>query len=356
MDVSSLEARAREVLDHAAYDYFAGGADDEVTLRDNEHAWGRIRLLPRVLRDVTSVSTTRELLGESIGAPILVAPMAFQRLAHSDGEIAMAQAAAAAGIPMVVSTMSTITLEDIAAAVPGGLRWFQFYVHKDRDLSRRLLERAVASGCSAVVLTVDLAVVGRRRRDEANRFELPGHLTAANLEKSLESSGGSALSEYSDHAFEQALTPELLEWIAGLSELPLLVKGVLHPDDAVAAVDAGAAGVIVSNHGGRQLDGAIATADALAPVVEAVAGRVPVLVDGGIRSGTDVVKAIALGADAVLVGRPALWGLALGGADGVAAVLGELTDELVRAMTLCGVRSLEEIDRSLLAAGSSPEL
>ena len=349
MDVGSLEARALEVLDRAAYDYFAGGADDEVTLRDNEQAWRRIRLLPRVMRDVSSVTTARELLGTSTAAPMLVAPMAFQRMAHPEGEIAMAKAAAAAGIPMVISTMSTTTLEDVAVAVPDGIHWFQFYVHKDRDLSRRLLERAVASGCTAVVLTVDLAVVGRRRRDEANRFELPGHLTAANLEKSLESSGGSALSEYSNHAFEQAITPALLEWVAGLSELPLLVKGVLHPDDASAAIDVGAAGVIVSNHGGRQLDGAVATADALGPVVEAVAGRVPVLVDGGIRGGTDVVKAMALGADAVLVGRPALWGLALGGAVGAAAVLQELIDELARAMTLCGVTTLAEIDRSLLA-------
>jgi len=348
VDATALEARAREVLDHAAYEYYAGGADDEITLRDNVEAWGRVRLLPRVLRDVTSVSPAIDLLGSQLTAPMLVAPMAFQRMAHPEGEIAMARASAAVGIPMVVSTMSTTTLEDIAAAVPDGERWFQFYLHKDRDLSRRLLERAVASGCSAVVLTVDVPVVGRRRRDEANQFGLPGHLTVANLEESLESAGGSALSEYSDHAFEQALTPSLLEWIAGHTELPLLVKGVLHPADAVTAVDAGAAGVIVSNHGGRQLDGAIATGDALAPVADAVAGRVPVLVDGGVRGGSDILKAMALGADAVLIGRLALWGLAVGGAGGVEGVLRELFDEFVRAMTLCGVRTVDEIDRSLL--------
>ena len=348
MDAVALEVRAREALDHAAYEYYAGGADDEVTLRDNVEAWRRIRLLPRVMRDVTSVDPSVELMGSLLAAPLLVAPMALQRMAHDDGEIGMARATAAAGIPMVISTMATVTLEDIASAVPDAMRWFQFYVHKDRDLSRRLLDRAVATGCSAVVLTVDLPVVGRRRRDEANRFELPGHLHAANLERSLESSGGSALSEYSDHAFEQALTPSLLEWVAGLSDLPLLVKGVLHPDDAAAAVDAGVAGVIVSNHGGRQLDGAVATADALGGVVDAVAGRVPVLVDGGIRSGSDMLRALALGADAVLVGRPVLWGLAVGGADGAGEVLGELIDELVRAMTLCGVTAVTEIDRSLV--------
>lgn len=349
MDAAALEARARELLDHAAFEYYAGGADDEVTLRDNVEAWRRVRLIPRVLRDVSSVSPVTNLLGSEIAAPLLIAPMAFQRMAHPDGEIAMARAAAAMRIPMVVSTMSTTTLEDIAAAVPDGDRWFQLYVHKDRDLSRRLLDRAVASGCSAVVLTVDVPVVGRRRRDEINQFGLPDHLTVANLDESLESAGGSALSEYSDHAFEQALTPSLLDWIAGLTDLPLLVKGVLHPGDAVAAVGAGAAGVIVSNHGGRQLDGSIATADALAAVVDAVAGRVPTLVDGGVRGGSDIVKALALGADAVLIGRPALWGLAIGGAEGAGDVVRELVDELVRAMTLCGVTSVGEIDRSLLA-------
>ncbi|HSM01812.1 MAG TPA: alpha-hydroxy acid oxidase [Acidimicrobiia bacterium] len=349
MDAVALEARARELLDRAAFEYYAGGADDEVTLRDNVEAWHRARLMPRVLRDVTSVSPATELLGSQLAAPLLIAPMAFQRMAHPDGEIAMAHAAAAAGIPMVVSTMSTTTLEDIASAVPDGVRWFQFYVHKDRGLSERLVQRAVASGCSAVVLTLDVPVVGRRRRDEVNRFGLPDHLTVANLEESLESAGGSALSEYSDHAFEQALTPSLLEWIAGLTDLPLLVKGVLHPDDAVAAVDAGAAGVIVSNHGGRQLDGAIATADALAPIADAIGHRVPVLVDGGLRGGSDILKALALGADAVLIGRPALWGLTIGGADGAEGVMRELIEELVRAMTLCGVASPGEIDRSLIA-------
>jgi 4-hydroxymandelate oxidase len=301
-----------------------------------------------VLRDVSSVSTAHDLLGVRIAAPILVAPMAFQRLAHPDGERAMARAAAHSGIPMVVSTMSTVTLEEVAAAAPESVRWFQFYVHRDRDLSRRLLERAEVSGCAAVVLTVDLPVVGRRRKDEANRFALPPGMTAANLEASLLSRTGSALSEYG--AFDSSLTPDLLEWIATVTGLPLFVKGVLRADDAMLVADAGAAGIIVSNHGGRQLDGAIATADALPAIAEAVQGRVPLLVDGGIRSGVDVLRALALGASAVLVGRPFLWGLAVEGEAGVEAVFTELRDELARAMALCGSRTIGEIDRSLVVA------
>jgi 4-hydroxymandelate oxidase len=301
------------------------------------------------MRDLSSVSTGLVLFGNPLAAPLLIAPMAFQRMAHPDGEVATARAAAAAGIPIVISTMSTVTLEDIAAESGPSQRWFQFYLHRDRGLSRRLLERAEASGCSAVVLTVDLPVVGRRRRDEANRFHLPEGLAVANLEASLERGGGSALSEYSDAAFEPSLTPDLLEWIAGVTHLPLLVKGVLHPDDAVMAADAGAAGVIVSNHGGRQLDGAIASADALPAIADRLAGRVPVLVDGGIRSGTDIVKALAMGATAVLIGRPVLWALAVGGEQGVASLLEELTEEFTRAMMLCGAKAVGEIERSLIA-------
>lgn len=349
MDAAALETRARQVLDRAAYEYFAGGSDDEVTLRDNEASWQRLRLIPRVMRDLSSVTIEQILFGSQIAAPMLVAPMAFQRMAHPDGEVATARAAQSAGIPMVISTMATVTLEGIAAAVGDSQRWFQFYLHRDRGLSRRLLERAEGSGCTAVVLTVDVPVVGRRRRDESNQFHLPDGIAVANLEASLESGGGSALSEYSDAAFEPSLTPDLLEWIAGVTALPLLVKGVLHPDDAVAAVEAGAAGVIVSNHGGRQLDGAIASADALPAIADAIGGRVPLLVDGGIRSGTDILKALALGATAVLVGRPVLWGLAVGGEQGAAAVLEELTQELTRAMMLCGAKSIDEIDRSLIA-------
>jgi 4-hydroxymandelate oxidase len=349
MDVTALEEAAKSVLTRSAYDYYAGGADDEVTLADNEAAWRRIRFLPHVLTDVSEVSTATSVLGIPLATPVLVPPMAAQRLAHPDGELAMARAAAGAGSIMVVSTMATTTLEDVAAEVPGSPLWFQCYVHRDRGFTESLLHRAAAAGYRSVVLTVDLQVVSRRRRDERNRFELPEGLRMENVEASLKSLHGSALAEYSNVAFDPALTPDDIGWIASVTGLPVVVKGVLRADDAVRAVDAGAAGVIVSNHGGRQLDGAVASADALAPVVDAVGDRVPVLVDGGIRGGYDVLKALAIGARAVLVGRPLLWGLAVGGQAGAAAVMAELTDELRRALTLAGVTSPAAADRSLLA-------
>lgn len=349
MDVDALEARAREVLDPMAYDYYVSGADDEVTVHDNRAAWQRVRLLPRVLRDVSSVSTETTVLGTPMAAPILIAPMAAQRLAHDDGERGMARGAAVTDTVMVVSTMATTTVEDVADAAPDATRWFQLYVQRDRAFTASLLERVAASGCTAVVLTVDLPVLGRRRRDEINRFEFPDGISMANLEIGLESAGGSALAEHANAAFAAGLVPDDVGWVAEVSGLPVLVKGVLRADDSVRCVDAGAAGVVVSNHGGRQLDGAVATADALRPIVDAVAGRVPVLVDGGIRGGYDVLKAIAMGASAALVGRPFLWGLAVGGSDGVSAVMRELIEEFSRAMALCGCRSVDEIDSGLIS-------
>lgn len=349
MDVPALEARARPLIDSVAYDYFAAGSDDEVTLRDNEAAWRRIRFLPHVLRDVSSVSTTTSVLGADLATPILVAPMAAQRMAHPDGERAMARAAAATGTVMIVSTMATVAMEDVTAAAPGAPRWFQIYVHRDREMSADLVHRAAAAGYEAIVLTVDLPVLGRRRKDEINRFELPPDMRMENLAVSIESMHGSGLGEYSDAAFDPALTFEDIGWIRSLTDLPVVVKGVMRADDAAACVEAGAAAVVVSNHGGRQLDGVVASADALEPIVDAVAGRVPVLVDGGIRGGYDVAKALCLGASAVLVGRPLLWGLAVGGAEGAEAVLAELTSEAQRSMALLGVTSVDGLDRTLLA-------
>jgi 4-hydroxymandelate oxidase len=334
----------------SAYDYVAGGAEDELTLAENVTAWKRVHLLPHVLRDVSKVDHGTSLLGADMTSPILIAPMATQRLAHDEGEKAMARGAARTGTVMVVSTMATVTLEDVAAAAPGGVRWFQFYVHRDRDLSADLVHRAEAAGYDAVVLTVDVPVLSNRRREAEHHFELPDGLTVANLDTSLESTHGSGLAEYTNAAFDPALTPDDIGWIKSLVALPVLVKGVLRADDAERAVEAGADAVIVSNHGGRQLDGAVPTADALPVVVDAVGERAPVLVDGGIRSGTDVVRALALGASAVLVGRPFYWALAAGGEQGVAELLEELHTELATAMALCGVRDLGEIDSTLIAS------
>ncbi|MGH8898913.1 MAG: alpha-hydroxy acid oxidase [Egibacteraceae bacterium] len=336
-------------MSRLAYDYFVGGADDELTLADNVVAWRRLRLRPRVLRDVSKVTTSTTVLGTPVSLPALVAPMAYQRLAHDDGERAIAQGAAAAGTIMIASTFSTVCLEDVAAAAPGAARWFQLYVRRDRGWTAELVARAVAAGYRALVLTVDLPVLGLRRRDEQNRFRLPPGMTMANVGEPPPEGSGSALTAYARDELDPGLTFADVEWLRGLCDLPILVKGVLRGDDARACVDAGARGIVVSNHGGRQLDTAIATADALPEVVAAVGGDVEVLIDGGIRRGTDLVKALALGAQAALVGRPVIWGLVSGGSGGVRSVLDTLRDEFGRALALCGAPTVGAITADLLA-------
>jgi len=349
LDLENLEHRAREHLSATMYDYFAGGADDEITLADNPLAWKRIRLVPRVLRDAAEVSAATEVLGTPMAMPILVGPWAFQGLAHPGGEPATAQGAAAAGAVMVVSTVATSSLEDVSRAAAGSPLWFQFYLLRERGMTAELLRRAEAAGYRAVVMTVDkLPVPGRRRRLAADRFSLPEGTQIANFGYTVPEDQDTGPDGYLRGLLDASVTLADLEWACAESRLPLVVKGILNPQDAVAAVEAGAAGIIVSNHGGRQLDGSIATADALPAVVDAVAGRVPVLVDGGVRSGTDAVKALAIGAAAVLVVRPVIWGLVVHGAPGVEAVLKELAAEMAHAMALCGVRRVGDVDRSLV--------
>jgi 4-hydroxymandelate oxidase len=349
LDLENLEHRARERLSATMYNYFAGGADDETTLADNAAAWKRIRLVPRVLRDVSTVSIATEILGTPLSMPIMVGPWAFQGLANPEGERATALGAAAAGTGMVVSTVATTSLEEVAASAPEAPRWFQFYLLRDRGMTADLLERAAAAGYRALVMTVDkLPVSGRRRRLAADRFSLPEGTGIPNFGYVVPEGHDTGPDGYLRGLLDPSVTFADLEWACGQCRLPFLVKGIMSPDDAVAAVDAGAAGVIVSNHGGRQLDGAVSTADALPAVVDAVAGRVPVLVDGGVRSGADVVKALAAGAAAVLVVRPVIWGLVVHGAPGVEAVLKELAAEMSHAMALCGARSVADIDRALM--------
>lgn len=341
------EAAAEPVLPHAVFDYYAGGAEDEVTLADNRTAWSRIRLRPRVLVDVSGVDTSVELLGQRLAHPILVAPTAFQKLAHDGGESATARAARRSGTLLVASTLSTMRVEDIAAAAPGPF-WLQVYVFRDRALTRGLVERAVRAGATAICLTVTVPVQGRRERDARNRFTLPDGIVMANFAGHAqallgEADGGSGLERFIATQFDPTLTWKDLSWLAGIAEVPVLVKGVLAPEDAGLALEHGAAGIIVSNHGGRQLDGAMATADALPDVISAVGGRAPVLVDGGIRRGSDVVKALAMGASAVLIGRPCLWGLALAGEEGVHTALEHLRVETARNMALLGCRSVGEL-------------
>ena len=353
LTIDDFEAAAAGRLSQLAYDYFRSGADAQRTLQRNRAAFDEYELWPRTLVDVSRIELSIELLGHKLNTPILIAPTAYQRLAHPEGELAMAQGAAAAGALMVVSTLATTTLEQVAAAAHGP-KWFQLYIHRDRGFTRSLVERAQAAGYSALVLTVDTPLLGRRLADERNRFALPPGLIMANLaEAAVAAPGagadaGSALASYCAARHEASLTWQDLEWLRGLTTMPILVKGVLRGDDAVRAVERGVAAVVVSNHGGRQLDGAPATLDALPEVCAAVAGRCPVLLDGGIRWGSDVLKALGLGAAAVLIGRPALWGLAVGGAEGVARVLEILGAELARALALAGCPSVRTIDPQLV--------
>ena len=354
MDVAALAERARASMDPAAYDYYAGGADDETSLAENEAAWQRLRLRPHVLRDVGAVDPSTTVLGQHVASPILVAPTAYHRMAHDEGELATARGTHAAGTLLCVSTLATTSLEDVAAAAPHVTRWFQLYIRRDRAFTMELIARAAAAGYSAIVLTVDVPVLGRRWRDERNDFSLPDGMLMANIGTAPPKVEGSGLAAYADAEFDPSLTFDDITWLREISDLPVVVKGVIRGDDAAQCVEAGAAGVVVSNHGARQLDTVVATADAVRDVAESVAGAAEVYVDGGIRRGTDVVKAIAMGARAVLVGRPILWGLATGGAEGVRAVLEELTEEFVRALMLCGAATPDDITPDLLRRSTTP--
>lgn len=350
-NLRELEALARERLTPMAYDYFASGAEDEVTLRANIEAWARLRLHYRVLTGTAPDSTATTVLGERLAAPVLVAPTAFHRLACAEGELATARAAARAGTVMVLSSLSNTGVEEVCAAAPGRV-WFQLYIYRDRGATAALVARAEAAGARAIVVTVDAPVLGRRERDVRNGFHLPAGLRVENLSASGYGevdprSAESGLAAY----FAERLDPSIgwadIGWLRSITPLPVLVKGIVRPDDALRAVDAGVNGVVVSNHGGRQLDGAPATADVLGPIAEAVSGRAEVLVDGGVRRGADVLRALALGAGAVLVGRPILWGLAVAGEDGALAVLETLKGELLRALTLAGCSSVADVPRDL---------
>lgn len=352
VNLAEFEEEARKVLPREAFDYYAGGANDGIALRANRAAFEQIVLHHRVLHDVSTRDTSVSVAGGKIAFPVLVAPTAFHRMACAEGECATARAAGRAGTIMVMSTLSTVTIEEVAASATGPL-WFQLYIYKDRAATLDLVRRAEVAGCRALVLTVDAAVWGRREADVRNGFALPAGMTVANLagfakEKFPEGATGSGLAAYASSMLDPSLTWDDVAWLRSQSRLPVLIKGIVRADDARRAVEHGAAGVIVSNHGGRQLDSSPATIDVLPHVVEAVAGRAPVLVDGGVRRGTDVVKALALGAQAVLVGRPVLWGLAVDGEEGVFRVLELLRAEFDLAMALCGTCSVVDIDRTLL--------
>ena len=349
-NVLDFESLARERMERAFYDYYAGGAEDELTLTANRGAFAEVFLRPRVLVDVSRIETGLSILGTEVSMPVLVAPTAFHRLAHPEGELATARGPGRAGTLMVVSTIATYPLEEVAKAATGPL-WFQLYVYKDRSLARNLIQRAEKSGYRALVLTVDTPHLGSRERDHRNKFTLPEGVRLRNFEGAgLDAATlGDSFHSYVHRQLDCSLTWEAVEWLRSETRLPIVLKGIIRPEDARLAVERGVDGIIVSNHGGRQLDGTEATLRALPRVAEAVQGRAEVFMDGGVRRGTDVVKALALGARAVLVGRPCLWGLAAAGEEGVARVLEMFRQELALTMALCGSTSLSAIDRSLIA-------
>ena len=345
VNVSDYERLAEQALEPGAHGYFAGGAGDERTLRENVAAFARWRLRPRMLVDVGEVSTRTTVLGSEVSMPVLVAPTAFQRLAHPDGEPGMARAAAGAGTLLCLSTIATSRPSEIAAAAPDAPRWFQLYLFRDRGITSALAEEAIEHGFDAIVLTVDAPRAGRRERDLRTGFAVPPEVGVPSLDAAI---GGDKPITIQD-VFAQVdptLTWEDLERLCDELDVPVLIKGVMTAEDAALAVEHGAAGIVVSNHGGRQLDCVGASLDALPEVVEAVEDRVEVFMDGGVRRGTDVLVALALGARAVLVGRPPLWGLAVGGEQGARAVLEILRDEVELGLCLLGCPTPGEVGRA----------
>ena len=349
VNLFEYEPVARERLSQIAYDYIVGGAADEITLRRNRERFDGILLKPRVLVNVSKIDTRLELFGQQFDFPILLAPAAYQKIMHPEGELAAARGAGAAGATLVVSTFATTAIEDIARSATARL-WFQIYVQRDRAFTRDLIQRAEAAGCQALMITVDTPILGLREREKRSSFTLPPGMERENLK--MLGSEATRAEHFKESAMYSILDPTLdwdrIGWMRSVARVPVILKGILTPEDARLAAEQGVSGILVSNHGGRNLDTVPATIEALPAVVEAIEDRIPILLDGGVRRGTDVVKALGLGARAVLIGRPYLWGLAAGGSAGVQRVVELLRAELVGAMTLCGTPTLAHINRNVL--------
>ncbi|HVT57495.1 MAG TPA: alpha-hydroxy acid oxidase [Thermoanaerobaculia bacterium] len=348
VNISDFEELAGQRLTKMVYDYIVGAAGDEISLRRNRSSFDAILLKPRVLRDVSHLDPAVDVCGLELKSPILLAPTSYHRMVHPEGELATARGAGAAGATMVISSSSTTTVEDIAAVAMGPL-WYQLYVQTDRSFTKDLVQRVEAAGCKAICITVDTPVLGTRNREMRDRFALSEGLDRANM-RGVKGATAGHFDESGVYSavLDATLTWEGIDWIRSFAKVPIFLKGILAPEDGVLAVEHGVAGIIVSNHGARNLDTTPATIEALPAVVEATEGKLPILLDGGIRRGTDVVKALALGARAVLVGRPYLWGLAVAGAAGVESVLRILRTELLAAMALCGCPTVGAIDHSVL--------
>jgi isopentenyl diphosphate isomerase/L-lactate dehydrogenase-like FMN-dependent dehydrogenase len=348
LNLDDLQPLAKEKLSDMVYGYISSGADDEVTLRENQSAYEHIKLRPRMLVDVSNVDLSTEVLGTSIKFPIMLAPVAMHQLVHEEGELATARAAGKLGTLMTLSSMASSSMEEVAE-VATGPRWYQLYCLNDREFTKTLIKRAEASGYKALVVTVDTPRLGRREADIRNQFHLPPGVKLKNLEglpmaDLPEEQMASALALYASTMLDRSLTWESLDWMRQTTDLPIIIKGVLTAEDARLAVKHGVDGIMVSNHGGRQLDGVSATIEALPEVVDAVDDKMDVFLDGGIRRGTDVFKALAIGAKAVSIGRPYIWGLALDGEAGVRKVLAMLHEELELAMALSGCPTIADID------------
>ncbi|NXI54379.1 HAOX1 oxidase, partial [Chloroceryle aenea] len=353
--IADFEEYAKKFLPKSVYDYYRSGADDQETLADNIVAFSRWKLYPRVLRDVSVTDLSTSVLGHRISMPVCVGATAMQCMAHADGEMATAKACCAMGTGMLLSSWATCSIEEVAKAAPNGLRWLQLYVYKDREVTKSLVKRAERAGYKGIFVTVDTPFLGRRFDDVRNKFQLPPHLRLKNFSSSdLAFSTGkdfgenSGLAMYVAEAIDASISWEDIKWLRGLTSLPIVTKGILRADDAKEAVKIGVNGILVSNHGARQLDGVPATIDVLPEIVEAVEGKVEVFLDGGVRRGTDILKALALGAKAVFIGRPLIWGLAYQGEEGAKEVLQMLKEEFHLAMALTGCQRVEEIGRTLI--------
>ncbi|XP_065907378.1 2-Hydroxyacid oxidase 1-like isoform X2 [Dysidea avara] len=354
--LADFEEHFLKSLDRNARDYFSSGANQELTLKDNVEAFNRYRLRPRMLRDVSNVNMKTTIMGNEIDFPIGIAPTGVQKMAHPEGEVATARAASSMNTCMILSTWSTTSIEEVAQANGSGLRWFQLYVFKDKSVTVDLVQRAEMAGYKAIVITVDTSRVGKKLADDRNRFNLLSHLHRVNATtdtldntQSSQEAQESFVYKSTRTMLDPKLTWDTITWMKSFTKLPVIVKGILTGEDAKLAVQHGVDGIIVSNHGGRQLDGVLAAIDVLGEVVEAVEGRVEVYLDGGVRQGTDVLKALALGAKAVFIGRPVLWGLAYQGQTGVEEVLRIIKEEFKLAMALSGVYILLTIAKSTSA-------
>lgn len=349
--VKDFEKLASEKIDRNAWDYYSSGANDEITLRGNCSAFEKIFLKYRVLVDVSKRDLSTEILGNKISMPLIIAPTAFHKMAHHDGEVATVKAAGRSDTIMILSTLSNSSIEEVASAAAGPV-WFQLYVFKDREVTKDLIKRAENAGVNALVLTVDAPLLGQRENDIRNKFDLPPGLEVKNLvnasKENLIAGKDSGLAAYVKENLDASLNWKDIDWIRSVTGLPLILKGISCKEDALLAVSHGSDGIVVSNHGGRQLDTCRATIDVLPEVADAVQGKTEILLDGGIRRGTDILKALALGAKAVLTGRPVLWGLSFNGEDGVVQILNILRNELDLAMALCGCRDLSVINKDLI--------